>query len=193
MSLDGYIGGADEADWFTTHERVLGWVHDLAGWREAQGLAGGEENSSSQIIREQNAGIGAHVMGRRMFDFGNAFWGEDPPFKTPVFILTHRAHEVIEKQGGTSYHFVTDGIESAVRRAREAAGARDILVSGGASAVQAALRAGLIDEFQLHIVPVLLGRGVRLFDQLGDRWIELERTRVVESPMVMHVRYRVVR
>lgn len=193
MSLDGYIGGASEETWMATHERLLGWVHELASWREKQGLEGGVENADSAILREQVRNIGANVMGRRMFDFGEPFWGDNPPFNAPVFVLTHRPKETVEKEGGTSYHFVTDGIESAVRQARAAAGDKDVLVSGGASAVQATIRAGLLDEFQIHLVPVLLGAGVRLFDHLGAERVELERLRVVESPVVTHLRFRVVK
>lgn len=193
MSLDGYVGGQSEADWASAHERLLGWVHDLASWREKQGLEGGEDNASSKLMHEEIANVGAYVMGRTMFDFGEQWWGDNPPFHAPVFVLTHRAKEPVAKEGGTSYTFVTEGIASTVRQAQVAAGDKDVFISGGASTVQAVIGAGLLDAFQLHLVPVLLGAGVRLFAQPGAARIELERTRVVETPLVTHLRFRVVK
>lgn len=193
MSLDGFVGGSGEADWWPTHERLLGWVFDLASWRERQGLEGGQHNADSAVIEEEQARTGAYVMGRNMLDFGEEPWGETPPFRAPVFVLTHRAKDRVVKGGGTSYTFVTDGVESAVRQAKAAAGEKDVFVSGGAGAVQALLAAGLVDEFEIHLAPVLLGTGVRLFDQIGAGRIELERTRVIESPNVTHLRFRVVK
>jgi len=123
----------------------------------------------------------------------DGWWGDDPPFRVPVFILTHHAREPVTKQGGTTFTFVTDGIEAALEQARAAAGDRDVLVAGGADAIQQSFRAGLLDELQIHLVPVLLGDGVRLLDNLGATQAGLELDRVVDSPAVTHLRYRVVR
>src|SRR5205807_8454644 len=139
----------------------------------------------------------AVVMGRRMFSGGAGPWdddpnadswfGDEPPFHVPVFVLTHHARETVTKQGGTSFTFVTDGIESALDQARAAAGEKDVLLAGGANVVQQYLKAGLLDELQVHVAPLLLGGGVRLFDGLDPG--ELELTRVISSPFVAHLRF----
>lgn len=204
MSLDGYIAGPND-----NQENPLGdgggrlhkWVYDLASWREQQGLDGGETNRDSQIVAESNENVGAAVMGRRMFDndagpWGDdpfeGHWGDDPPFGVPVFVLTHHARDPLEMDGGTTFTFVTDGIERALDRAREAAGGQDIEIVGGANVVQQFVEAGLVDEIQLHVSPVLLGSGIRLFESLDTGTIELERTRVVDSPDVTHIGYRII-
>lgn len=175
-------------------------MFDLASWREAQGLDGGKTNRDNEIVAESIERIGAHVMGRRMFDNGDGpwgddpfegHWGENPPFHGPVFVLTHHPREPFEMDGGTTFHFVTDGIEPALERAEAAAGDRDVRISGGADVVRQYIEAGLVDEIQLQLVPVLLGDGIRLFEHLACGTIELERTRVVESPDVTHLRFRV--
>jgi dihydrofolate reductase len=165
-------------------------------------MDGGETNVDSEIVEETIAGLGATVMGRRMFSGGagpweddpkrDAWWGDDPPFHHPVFILTHHEREPVTKEGGTTFTFVTDGIESALEQARAAAGDGDVAVAGGADVAQQYLQAGLFDEIQLHLAPVLLGGGVRLFDgPVPDAPRALERTRVIESPTgVTHVTYR---
>jgi dihydrofolate reductase len=132
-------------------------------------------------------------MGRRMFALGEGPWGDDPPFHMPVFVLTHESREPVIKEGGTTFTFVTDGIESALEQAKAAAGDRDVSVARGANVIQQYLKAGLLDEIQIHLVPVLLGEGIRLFDRMGRRPIELESTRMIESPEVTHLRYRVVK
>lgn len=191
MSVDGFMGGIGDQAW-PVHERLLGWVPDQAIWRERAGLDGGQTGGDNDVLKEATANVGAYVMGRRMFDFGEEPWGDNPPFQAPVFILTHRARATVTKEGGTIYTFVTDGIEPAITRAKAAAGERDVRVEGGASAAQQALRAGLVDEFEIHLLPVLLGDGVRLFDQIGGQ-IELAPTRVVDSPRLTHLHYRVVK
>jgi len=202
MSLDGYIAGPNQ-----TLEEPLGrggeglheWVFRLKAWREQHGLEGGETGDDDDIVRETVASSAAHVMGRRMFSSGegpweddpkaDGWWGDDPPFRAPVFVLTHHARERVEKENGTSYTFVTDGLEAALEQARAAAGGKNVQLDGGASIIQQALRAGLLDELNIHVAPVLLGDGgVRLLDGLQP--IELELTRVVESPFVTHLRYR---
>jgi dihydrofolate reductase len=206
ISLDGFVAGPNQ-----TLEEPLGagggdlhqWAFAAAAWREAHGLSGGERNTDSDVIEEALERTGATIMGRRMFSGGagpweddpnpDAWWGDEPPFGHPVFVLTHHAREPVTKQGGTTFTFVTGGIEAALERARAAAGDRDVAVAGGASAVQQYLAAGLLDELQLHVVPLLLGDGVRLFDNLGTDPPELEQTRVIASPTVIHLRYRVVK
>jgi dihydrofolate reductase len=196
MSLDGFVAGPNdgvEQGLGQGGERLHEWVYGLKSWREPHGYEGGEAGEEDDILGEAFSQLGAVVMGRRMFDIAERPWGDDPPFHMPVFVLTHRARDPLVKQGGTTFTFVTDGIERALEQAREAAGDKDVGVAGGANVAQQYLRAGLLDELQIHLVPILLGGGVRLFDQLGDARIELETTRVVESPQVTHLRFRVLR
>ena len=207
VSLDGFYAGPrdprdpkDMAGWMEGPEapgffRVTRWAIDAMSWRERQGFAGGERSINSDIIEESFAAAGAYVMGRRMFDGGEIPWGDTPPFRAPVFVVTHRPREVLEREGGTSFTFVTDGIERAVELARAAAGGKDVAVAGGGTLLRQVIRAGLLDQLDLHIAPVLLGDGQRLFDAslaLADNeGIELTTTRVVESPEVTHIRYAV--
>jgi dihydrofolate reductase len=204
MSLDGFIAGPNQ-----TLEEPLGaggeqlheWAVAARGWREAHGMEGGKTDVDNEVMKEAIASVGATVMGRRMFSGGegpwendpnaDAWWGDNPPFHHPVFVLTHHAREPVQKDGGTTFTFVTDGIESALEQARAAAGDKDVAVAGGAAAVQQYLEAGLIDEMQLHVAPLLLGGGVRLFDgRLADAPRALESNRVIESPTgVAHLRY----
>jgi dihydrofolate reductase len=205
MSLDGFVAGPNpgpDQPLGAGGERLHEWVYGLASWRERHGEEGGATNRDSEVVEEHLARTGAVVMGRGMFGGGEGpwgddpwegWWGDDPPFHVPVFVLTHHAREPLPKQGGTTFTFVTDGIESALEQARAAAGDRDVLVAGGADVAQQYLAAGLLDELQIHLVPLLLGGGVRLFDNLGDDRPELECTRVIESPAVTHLRYRVVK
>jgi dihydrofolate reductase len=206
MSLDGFVAGPNQ-----TLEDPLGqggeqlhdWVIASAAWRERHGLEGGEAGVDSEVTAEAIARQGAIVMGRKMFSGGagpweddpnrDAWWGDDPPFHVPVFVVTHHPREPVEKQGGTTYVFVTDGVEAAVEQARAAAGDKDVVFAGGANVIQQALAAGLIDEFQVHVAPMLLGGGVRLFDRLGSALPKVELTRTIESPAVTHVQYRVIK
>jgi dihydrofolate reductase len=206
MSLDGFVAGPNqtlEQPLGEGGERIHEWMYGLASFRERHGLSGGESNADADVIEESLASTGAVLMGRRMFSGGvgaweddpnaDGWWGDNPPFGVPVFILTHHARETVAKQGGTTFTFLTEGIEAALGQARAAAGDKNISVAGGASLVQQCLRAGLIDELQIHLSPLLLGDGVRLFDHLGADQPQLEVTRVIESPTVTHIRYRVVR
>jgi dihydrofolate reductase len=206
VSLDGFVAGPNatlEEPLGEGGERLHDWVFGLAAWREPHGLEGGEVNRDSEVVAEGLAATGAVIMGRRMFSGGegpwdddpnaDGWWGDEPPFRVPVFILTQHGREPVQKQGGTTFTFVTDGIESALEQARAAAGEKDVLVAGGADVVQQYLRAGLVEEFQLHVAPLFLGGGVRLFDKLDDDAAKLELVRVVDSPAVTHLRYRVVR
>jgi dihydrofolate reductase len=204
MSLDGFVAGPNQ-----TLDHPLGeggdglheWAFATASWRERHGLSGGETNADSEVVEESLRNTGATVMGRRMYSGGegpwendpnaDGWWADDPPFGHPVFILTHHAREPVAKQGGTTFTFVTDGIEAALEQARAAAGDKDVVVAGGADVIQQYLKAGLLDELQIHVVPMLLGGGVPLFeDHLGPERRELECTRVIESPAVTHLRYR---
>jgi dihydrofolate reductase len=202
-SLDGFVAGPNptlEEPLGEGGEQLHEWVIRLASWRERHGMSGGETGADDDVTRESIGAAGAFVMGRRMFSGGqgpwaddpnaDGWWGDEPPFRVPVFVLTHHAREPLEKQGGTTFTFVTDGIESVLEQARDAAGEKRVDVAGGASVIQQYLKAGLVDDFQVHVVPVLLGGGVRLFDEEEGR---LELTRVVGSPAVTHLRYRVVK
>lgn len=205
VSLDGFVAGPNQ-----TLEEPLGkggeglheWVFRLKSWRDAHGMEGGETGPDDDVIAEAVDRAGATIMGRRMFSSGagpweddpkaNGWWGDEPPFHHPVFVLTHHPREPLELQG-TTFTFVTDGIQAAVEQARAAAGAKDVHVAGGANVIQQYLGAGLLDELELHVVPLLLGGGVRLLDQVGDAPIGLELDRVAGSPHVTHLRYRVRR
>jgi dihydrofolate reductase len=204
ISLDGYIAGPDQSE-----ENPLGvggmalheWVLPLEAWRRQHGLEGGEVNASTPVVEEVQSNVGATVMGRNMFGGGpgpwkedppwTGWWGDNPPFHTQVYVLTHHPREPLEMDGGTTFIFVTDGIDSALDQAKLAAGERDVLLGGGASVAQQYLVAGLIDEFELHLVPVLLGNGERLLENVGD--LELEQVRAIEAPGVTHIKYRVVK
>ena len=192
MSLDGFIAGPNdgiENPLGDGGDRLHEWMYDLESWRERHGLVGGEATRDAEIIDEAFKHARAVVMGRRMFDLGEGPWGDDPPFHMPVFVLTHNARETLLKEGGTTYIFVTGGLQSALDEARAAARDGDISVAGGANTIQQFIKAGLLDELQIHIAPVLLGGGIRLLDQLGQ--MDLEITRVVDSPRVTHLRFRV--
>jgi dihydrofolate reductase len=204
ISADGFVAGPNQSEENPLGEggeRLHEWVIKLEAWRSAHGRSGGDVNPSSEIIEEAMENVGAVVMGRNMFGGGpgpwaedpwTGWWGEDPPFHVPVFVLTHHPREPLELSGGTTFHFVTDGVESALNQAREAAGGKDVRLGGGAEAAQQCLAAGLIDELQLNIVPLLLGAGARLFENVGAD-LELEQDRVVHTPEVTHIRYRVSR
>jgi dihydrofolate reductase len=205
MSLDGFVAGPNpslEDPLGAGGELLHEWAVGLASWRERHGLSGGEVNVDSEMIAESLATTGAVVMGRRMFSGGegpweddpnaDGWWGDDPPFRVPVFVLTHHGRKQVTKQGGTTFSFVTGGAAAALEQARAAAGEKDVAVGGGASVAQQILSAGLLDEMQIHLVPVLLGGGTRLLESLQGAGVRLECTRVVHSPGVTHLRYRVV-
>ena len=203
MSLDGFVAGPNptlEEPLGKNGEELHEWVLPTRAWREQHGLEGGEANEESDMVREGIASVGAHVMGRKMFSGGSGpweddprgmgWWGDEPPFHAPVYILTHHQREPEEMEGGTTFYFVTDGIEAAVEHARAAAGGRDVAIAGGGNAVQQALAAGLVDELQIHVAPILLGSGTRLFGE-GAEPIRLEATRVLASPRATHVTFDV--
>ncbi|MFF8022867.1 dihydrofolate reductase family protein [Streptomyces sp. NPDC007896] len=196
ISLDGCVAGTNVAidnPGGDGAEPLFEWIHNLASWRQRQGMTGGEENRDSVLMREWFDATGAVVMGRMMYDTGEEFWGGNPPFRAPVFVLTHRPRPTLVKEGGTTFTFVTDGIHSALDQAKAAAGDKNVDIAGGARTVQQYLREGLIDELQLHVVPALLGEGLRLFEGLGAGRRNLEPVRVVDTPLATHLKYRFVK
>jgi dihydrofolate reductase len=202
MSLDGFVAGPNatlDEPLGEGGEQLHDWVVRLAVWREWHGLEGGETGPDDELVQEIIGSIGAHVMGRRMFSGGegpweddpkaDGWWGDDPPFHGPVFVLTHHPRETVAKDGGTSFIFVTEGIEAALEQAKTAAGDRDVGLSGGADVVQQYLRAGLVDTMHIHVAPLLLGGGTRLFDEPGGEPIQLKQTRVVQGRDVAHLMF----
>lgn len=192
MSLDGYIAGPNN-----TLENMGGdgWM-DLHAWHFAQRAfrqnlklgEGGETGPENELLETTFARTGASIMGKRMFEQGEAAWPEDAPFHTPVFVLTHEAREPWVRPGGTTFHFVNDGIEGALRRAREVAGNRDVRISGGGNAVMQYVNAGLVDELVLAVAPTFLGGGLRLFEGI-DRRVTLEPVAANRWPKVTVLRY----
>ena len=195
MSLDGFIAPESLSELMGRQwVELQAWILPQRFFRENLKFgAGGEEGRDNDIVRETFERTGASVMGRRMFDEGEVGWPDPPPFGAPVFVLTHHGREPWVRQGGTTFTFVTDGIESVLEQARDAADRKDVRVAGGAKVVQQFVRAGLVDEWQIHLAPVLLGAGVRLFDHTDPKHVELESTRMIESPRVTHLRYRFVK
>jgi dihydrofolate reductase len=202
MSLDGFVAGPSQSV-----ENPLGigggrlheWAFQLAEFRALLGMEGGEINQSTAVVKESLAGIGATVMGRNMFGGHpgpwdakkpwNGWWGANPPFHHPVFVLTHHAREPLELEGSTTFTFVTGGIKAALEQARRAAGGKDVSLAGGAKAAQQHLAAGLVDEMEINLVPTLLGSGERLFDGVGDNLHGLELVRTVAAPKVTHLKF----
>jgi dihydrofolate reductase len=203
ISADGYVAGPNQSE-----ENPLGeggeelhdWFVALKAWRERHGMEGGEVNESTPIVEESLDNIGAEIMGRGKFgpagggpwgdDPWLGWWGEDPPFHKPVFVLTHHEREPLTLSD-TTFTFVTDGIEAALGQAREAANGKDVYIGGGADIINQYLAAGLVDELEVHVSPLILGGGERLFDGVGD--LKLEQLRAVEAPGVAHLKYRVVK
>jgi dihydrofolate reductase len=205
ISLDGYVAGPDQSE-----ENPIGvggmqlheWLFPLAAFKQMHGGGeGGEVNASTPVVEGWFENIGAAIMGRNMFgpvrgpwgdDPWRGWWGDDPPFHVPVFVLTHHPREPLEMEGGTTFHFVTDAIEAALERATAAAGEKDVSLAGGASVARQYLAAGLVEEMELSVVPLLLGEGERLLDGVGAD-LKLEQTRAVEAPGVTHLRYRIAK
>jgi dihydrofolate reductase len=203
VSAEGYVAGPNQSEENPLGEggeRLHDWLVALRAWREPHGLEGGEVNASSAVVEELQANLGAEIMGRGKFGGGPGpwgddpwpgWWGEDPPFHMPVFVLTHHQREPLTLSD-TTFTFVTDGTEAALEQARAAAGEKDVLIGGGADVINQYLAAGHVDELELHVVPLLLGGGARLFESIGPD-LELEQIRVVEAPGVAHLKYRVVK
>ncbi|GAB3760589.1 dihydrofolate reductase family protein [Microlunatus parietis] len=189
VSVDGYAGHPEIEKTWEYLGRLTSWVHDLPTWRDRQGMTGGTPGPADDLVAEEFQ-AGAYVLGRNMFDFGEEPWGTNPPYRAPVFVVTHRPREVLHKEGGTSFHFVTDGLASAVEQAKAAAGDRSVGIYGGIGIIRQAIRDGLVDELHLHQVPVLLGEGIRLLDELGAEAKELVATRTVAIDGVNHLYFR---
>jgi dihydrofolate reductase len=201
ISLDGYTAGPEQSQ---QHPLGIGgtrlheWAYPLAAWRKPHGLKGGKVNESTPVVEELQANIGATIMGRNMFGGGsgpwdksnpwNGWWGNDPPFHHPVFVLTHHARPPLELEGGTRFTFVTNGIEAAYEQAVQAARGRDVALAGGANVARQYLKAGLVDEMVLHLVPTLLGAGERLFDHVID-FHGLKPVRTVAAADVTHLKF----
>ncbi len=204
VSLDGFVAGPEQSEdnpLGVGGEELHEWIVELEAWRRQHGKEGGVVNASTPVVEEAQSNVGAVVMGRNMFGGGpgpwkedpswNGWWGDRPPFHTPVFVLTHHSRRPLEMEGGTTFFFVTEGVESALGQAKQAAGGRDVLIGGGANVVQQFLSAGLVDEFQLNLVPIMLGGGARLLENIGN--LTLRQARVIEAPGVTHVKYRVLK
>lgn len=195
ISADGYVAGPDQSE---EHPIGLGGL-GLHDWHIGPAR---DHPVNRQVQSDMLDGIGATIMGRNMFgpvrgEWGKSdwkgWWGDNPPYHCPVFVLTHHEHDTIEMSGGTTFHFVTGGIESAYAQAKEAAGERDISIAGGASCARQAIKAGLVDEIDLQVTPVILGSGERLFDGFEANSPRLELARVLHAPGVAHLRYHVLR
>jgi dihydrofolate reductase len=206
ITLDGYIAGPNQSlenPLGEGMEHLHDWALETKAWREMHGLAGGETGTNDDIVRETISQSGATIMGRNMFGGGpgpwsvdepwTGWWGDTPPFHHPVFVLTHHKREPLVMNGGTTFYFVTDGVESALQQAKDAAGGRDVGLGGGANVAQQYLAAGLIDEMELHVVPILLGRGARLLDNLNGARVKIEPIRTIEAPGVTHLKYRIAK
>ncbi|WP_114972449.1 dihydrofolate reductase family protein [Rhodoferax ferrireducens] len=202
MSLDGFVAGPNQSvqnPLGIGGGRLHEWAFQLEVFRALLGLEGGEVNESTTVVEESLANIGARVMGRNMFGGHpgpwdaqhpwNGWWGVDPPFHHPVFVLTHHARAPLELEGGTSFTFVIDGMEAALEQARQAAGGKDVSLAGGAKAAQQYLSAGLVDEMEINLAPTLLGSGERLFAGVGDDLHGLELVRTVAAPKVTHLKF----
>jgi dihydrofolate reductase len=202
VSLDGFVAGPNQSLDNPIGEggmRLHQWLFETASWREQHGEPGGTRSVDSDVVDGLFRNVGAYIMGRKMFGGGEGewnpqwkgWWGDNPPYHVPVFVLTHRPREPLPMQGGTTFNFVTTGIRSALEQARSAAGEKDVSIAGGAHAVRQFIAAGLLDELYLHIVPIALGAGERLLENVGDP--TLVPVKVVASPAVTHVKYRIVR
>jgi dihydrofolate reductase len=195
ISADGYVAGPNQSE---EHPLGVGGMA-LHDWHLG---ANQDHPVNRQVIADMMDGMGATIMGRNMFgpvrgEWGDSdwrgWWGDEPPYHCPVYVLTHHAHDPIEMAGGTTFHFVTDGVESAYAQAKAVAGDRPISIAGGASCARQAIKAGLVDEIDLQVSPVILGSGERLLDGLDAGKPALELVRVLEAPGVAHLRYRVIR
>jgi dihydrofolate reductase len=202
ISLDGFVAGPNQSLQNPIGEgglRLHKWVFETASWREQHGLAGGARTADSEVVDELFQNVGAYVMGRKMFGGGDGpwdekwtgWWSDEPPYHAPVFVLTHHPRKPLSMRGGTTFTFVTEGIDSALAQARSAAGDKNVEIAGGARTVQQYLAAGKLDELYLHIVPVTLGAGERLLENVGDP--KLEPVKVIASPAVTHIKYRILR
>lgn len=195
--MDGFIAGRNggpKNPLGDSGTEIHKWVYNQESFRKQPGLGeGGETGKDNDILDEVISRTGASIMGKRMFEEGEANWPEDAPFHTPVYVLTKQPREPWERKGGTTFYFVNDGIESALEKAKKAAGTKDIRISGGANVIQQYLNAGLVDEFTIHLAPIMPGKGVHLFDEIETGKFSLEVIEVVNSKLVTHLFYKVVK
>jgi dihydrofolate reductase len=195
ISLDGCVAEPNRSvdnmaseGWMSLHR----WVFAQKAFRELLRLGeGGETGADNRFLESVIGRTGVSIMGKRMFREGERGWPEEAPFRTPVFVVTHEVRAPWERKGGTTFYFVNDGIEEALRRAREVAAGKDIRISGGADIVRQYLNAGLVDELMLSLAPTFLGRGLRLFEGIDADGLALELTEAIDSPNVTHLRYAV--
>jgi dihydrofolate reductase len=201
-SLDGFVAGPNQSLENPIGEggmRLHQWLFETASWREQHGLEGGARTADSEVVDGLVQNVGAYIMGRKMFGGGagpwneawTGWWGDEPPYHTPVFVLSHHPRKPLSMRGRTTFTFVTEGIASALKQAQSAAGDKDVSIAGGALTVRQYLAAGMLDELYLHVVPVILGAGERLLQDVGDP--KLEPVKVIASPAVTHIKYRIVR
>jgi dihydrofolate reductase len=193
MSLDRFIAGTNRSPQNPmggVAPRIHKWLINVHAWRERQSLEGGERNDDNDIANETFDRAGAYIMGRRMFDEGELAWPDPPPFQKPVFVLTNHPRDPWERQGGTTFYFVTGGIEHALELAKDAAGDKDVHISGGGNTIQQYLNAGVVNEVQIHLAPTVLGDGLRLFDNVHESTSHWAIERVVAADLVTHLRYR---
>jgi dihydrofolate reductase len=196
LSLDGFIAGPNGGPRNPLGDggtRIHEWVYSLAGFLERLGMSGGVTNADDDVLRATFARAGAYVMGRRMFDEGEVGWPETAPFHAPVFVVTHQPRAPWVRPGGTTFTFVTEGIERALDQARHAAAGRDVRVSGGADVIRQYLQAGVVDDLSIHLAPVVLGQGLRLFDDGALQKLALEPLDATASAKVTHLKYRITR
>ncbi len=197
LSLDGFMAGLNGGPKNPLGDegiKIHDWMFKQKTFLEHVGLPGGEtSNPDNDIIEEIFNRTGASILGKRMFIEGEANWPEDAPFKTPVYVLTHQKREPWERKGGTTFYFVNDGIESALRQAKQAAGNKDVRISGGANTIQQYLNAGLIDEFSIHVAPMILSSGVRPFENIKKEKFSCEIIETIHSPRVTHLKYKVIK
>ncbi|MGV3661038.1 MAG: dihydrofolate reductase family protein [Prosthecobacter sp.] len=196
ISLDGYIAGPNGRAGNPLGDgglRLHEWMFKTAAFLDHISQTGGETGPDNDLVEHVFARAGAYVLGRNMFNEGEVGWPEEAPFRAPVYVLTHTPREPWVRKGGTTFYFVTDGFDSALQQAKAAAGGKDVRISGGADVIQQALKAGVVDEMTLHLAPLLLGAGVRLFDTLTDEHVRLQQVSAVASPAgTTHLSYKIV-
>src|SRR5450755_2013730 len=204
VSLDGFAAGPRQSPGNPLGDGGLQlheWIFQTRSMHELQGRDGGETGANDDLFRARTAGVGATIMGRNMFgpvrgpwpdESWRGWWGEDPPYHHPVFVLTHHPREPLEMEGGTTFYFVGDRIESALAQAKDAAGGQDVWLAGGASVVNQYLAAGLVDEIGISIAPVIMRAGEQLFDGVGQGVVKLKQIRAVDAPGVTHIKYEVI-
>ena len=197
ISLDGYIAGPNIGPQNPIGDGGLAihdWMFIQKSFREHLGMEGGDDNNKdNDLIEEVFNRIGANIMGSHMFEEGEASWPEDAPFHSPVYVLTHKKREPWKRKGGTTFYFTNEPIEKVLEKAKKDAGQKDVRISGGADTIQQYLNAGLVDEFGIHLAPLILGKGIKLFDKIDKEKFSLQVSDVIDSSLVTHLFYEVVK